>query len=47
MSFLHCFFTIRPDYDYIAFLIRELKMDVDEYDVNELTAFGHVYKEQD
>ena len=46
LSFLHCFFSIRPDYDYIGFLVRELKLDIEEYDVSGLTALAHVYEEQ-
>lgn len=45
MSFLHCFFTIRPNFDYLRFLIADFKMDIEECDVNGITALGHVYKE--
>jgi len=46
LSFLHCFFSIRPNFDYIEFLITELHLDIEEFDVAGLTALGHVYKEQ-
>jgi hypothetical protein len=45
LSFLHCFFSIRPNFTYLSFLIKELNLDIDEYDVNGITALGHVYEE--
>lgn len=35
LSFLHCFFTLRPNFDYLAFVIKEMKLDVEESDVND------------
>lgn len=47
LSFLHCFFTLRPNFDYLAFLIKEVKLDVEESDIDNLTALGLVYKAND
>lgn len=46
LSFLHCFFSIRPNFDYLAFLIQDLGLDIEEFDVNGISALGHVYEEQ-
>ena len=45
MSFLHCYLTLRPNYEYLGFLIKEVRMDVEESDVNDLTALGLVYRD--
>ena len=47
LSFLHCFFTLRPNFDYLAFLTGELKLDIEESDINDQTALGLVYKAGD
>ena len=51
LSFLHCFFTLRPNFDYLKFVVNSsadggLNLDIDECDVNDLTALGLVYNEQ-
>ena len=33
LSFLHCFFTMRPNYDYLGFAIKEMGLDVEESDI--------------
>ena len=45
LSFLHCYFTLRPNFDYLSFLIKEVRLDIEESDVNDLTALGLVYRD--
>ena len=50
LSFLHCFFTLRPNFEYLKFCIQSVEsgglgLDVEESDVNDLTALGLLYKE--
>lgn len=47
LSFLHCFFTLRPNFDYLSFVVKEMGLDVEESDVNDQTALGLVYKDGD
>ena len=47
LSFLHCYFTLRPNFDYLSFLIKEVRLDIEESDINNLTALGLVYKDGD
>ena len=50
LSFLHCFFTLRPNFEYLKFAVAStseggLNLDIDECDVNDMTALGLVFKE--
>ena len=45
LSFLHCYFTLRPNFDYLGFLVKEVRMDIEESDVNDCTALGLAYKD--
>ena len=45
LSFLHCFFTYRPNFKYLEFLIKECKLDLEEEDVEGKTALILVYEE--
>ena len=45
LSFLHCFFTLRPNFDYLGFIIDEMRLDVEESDFKDMTAIGIVYEQ--
>lgn len=45
LSFLHCFLTLRPNFDYLSFLIKEMRLDIEESDVRGMTAVGLVYEQ--
>ena len=45
LSFLHCFFTLRSNLDYLGFLIKEMRLDVEESDFKDMTAIGIVYEQ--
>ena len=47
LSFLHCYFTLRPNFEYLAFVINEMGLDVEESDIQDMTALGLVYKQGD
>ena len=45
MSFIYCYFNYRPDFDYISFLVKELKMNIDELDSEGRSALTICYEE--